>query len=253
MRRAVTLLLVLAALPAAAQSDLPRPEPTLLAAVECVRVEGPCEYRYAVINPGGAPAAATGFALLEAAEASVRSSAGWSVRQEDGVIRWDGGSGAVTPGWMVGGFHLSSPGLPRVALAEVQGGTVVRSVPTLVPGPAAEDLGDAVALLDGLLEQIPSLAGMDWIRPGPARGILAERLRTILDLLERDQRTAALQRIRSLTAEVQRLSPAARVMVGKTPGGGRPRLTSGAPLAPEVQDLFVAHLGLAMARLGALR
>jgi hypothetical protein len=205
------------------------------------------------VNPSGAPDRANGFTLLECGDADIRGSAGWSVRQEAGTIRWDAGSDGVSAGWTNGGFMLSSEGLPRVALAEVRAGSAVRSVPTLVPGSAAAELGSAADLVQGLLDQLPALAGMDWIRKGPARGLLGGRLRTIRDLLERDQRTEARRRMRSLADEVRRLSPVVTVPAGRTPGVGRPRLTSGAPLAPEVRDLFVATLGLAMARLGALR
>ncbi|HEX7127183.1 MAG TPA: hypothetical protein VF406_15600 [Thermodesulfobacteriota bacterium] len=236
-----------------AQSDAPPAEPTVLARVECRSLEGPCEYRYGVANPAGAADPATGFALLESGEATVRASAGWDVRQEAGTIRWEGGSDGVSAGWMRGGFLLSSECLPRVALAEVRTRSAVRSVPTLVPGSPAAALGSATDLVQGLLDQLPALAGMGWIRSGPARGLLAGRLRTIVEFVERGQETEALRRMRSLAAEVQRLAPAVAVPSGATPGVGRPLLTSGAPLAPEVRDLFAATLGLAMARLGALR
>ncbi len=252
-RLAALTLLLTTAVSASGQSDAPAPEPRLLARVECRALEGPCEYRYGVVNPAGAPERANAFVLLESGEATVRSSAGWSVRQQGGTIRWESDSDGVPAGWMVGGFVLSSPGLPRAALAEVSAGSTVRSLPTLVPGPAAEALGSARDLVEGLLGQVPSLAGMGWIASGPGRGLLAGRLRSILDLLDRDQRSEALRRMRSLSNEVGRLSPAATVPVGRTPGGGRPRLTSGTPLAPEVRDLVVATLGLATARLGALR
>jgi plasmid stabilization system protein ParE len=247
------LALLLSAGAAGAQPVDP-PPPALLARVDCRALEGPCDYQYAVVNPAGAAARVSAFALLEADESEVRSSAGWSARRDPatGGWRWESDDGAPA-GWAVGGFVLSAPGLPRVALAQVEAGPAARAVPTLVPGPAADRLGSARDLLEGLRGQLASLEGVGWLAPGPARRLLDERLGAILAYLERDQRTEALRRIRALADEVRRLAPAAGIGPGKAPGGRRPALGGATPIAPEVRDLYVATLGLATARLGALR
>jgi hypothetical protein len=249
------LLVALAVAPGGlAQTDLPAPSPTLVAGVTCQALEGPCEYRYQVSNPPGAPAAVTAFALLEADASEVRSAAGWDARRDEGALAWRFEErGGVPAGWTTGGFVLVAPGLPKVGLAEMRAGEVARAAPTLVPGPGAERLGSAPELVQRLRDDLATFAGAGWIAPGPTRGILAARLATILDLLERRQETAARQRMRELIAETARLAPPVTMLPGRTPGGRAPAVRGATPVAPELRDYLRATLGLALARLGAIR
>ncbi len=234
-------------------AEAPAPAPALLARVECRGLTGPCEYAYALINPAAAAASITALTLLEGGDAEDRSRIGWSGQQtERGGWRWEHGSG-VAPGWMQGGFALHAEGLPKVGLAQLEAGGVPSAVPTLVPGPPPADLDDAAGLIGRLRAEVSSLAAIGWIAPGPAAGLLDGRLRAILELLERDQRTEALRRLRALAEEVDRLAAPASVLPGRSPGAGRPLLSGATPLAPETRDLFTAILHLALARLGAVR
>ncbi len=226
--------------------------PTLLTRVDCQGLEGPCDYRYALINPAAVAEPARTLVLFEAGEADDRTSNGWRGQREGGSWRWEDSAG-VPAGWTLGGFRLEAEGLPRVALAQVEAGGAVRSAPVLVPGPLAAALGTAPELIGALRAQLDSLVASGWIAPGPGRGILDGRLRTVLELLERDQRTEATRRVRALVDEVGRLAPPGQVPAGRTPGGYRPLLGGATPIAPEVRDLFVATLRVALARLGAIR
>lgn len=228
------------------------PAPTLLTRVECRALEGPCDYRYAVINPAGVAEPVRTLILLDAGEAEDRTANGWRGSGEQGSWRWEDSSG-VPAGWTLGGFLLRAEGLPKVALAQVEARGAVRSAPALVPGPLPAALGAAPELIDGLRAQLDSLVAVGWIAPGPGRALLDGRLRTILELLERDQRTEAMRRLRALVDELRRLAPPGEVLPGRTPGGARPLLGGATPIAPEVRDLFVAVLRLALARLGAIR
>ncbi len=232
--------------------EAPPPAPTLLTRVNCRSLEGPCDYRYALINPAAVAEPARTLVLFEAGEAEDRTSNGWRGERNGGSWRWEDSAG-VPAGWTLGGFLLEAEGLPKVALAQVEAGGAVRSVPTLVPGPLPSSLGAAPELIGALRAQLDSLVAAGWIAPGPGRGLLDGRLRTILELLERNQRTEAMRRVRALVDEVGHLAPPGQVPPGRTPGGYRPLLGGATPIAPEVRDLFVATLRVALARLGAIR